>query len=259
MSSRLWDRAAALPVPADGRRRIEIVALRPGIPTVAELFTFMRDAELRFETLRLRIEERVGGTRGRQVAIIETLIRHPRSAKVTTTEPGRSVAGSYEVWVSDGETVRTYSAEHRLGTRRPVRRPPVGLADPDLPGPSTVYPPLTPLPMETLPEVFVHPAGFCQNTLSTGDCWIVGMDRVAGREAIVLHCDHPRAVEVTVDRPDHHIEIAVDRETGIITRLVESVAGDVTRYAEVLVLETDPRLPPSALDFEFPEGTTTIY
>ncbi len=68
-TSRAWDRAAALPVPADGRRRAEIVALDQGIPTVAELFTFMRDAELRFETLRMRIEERTQTARG----------EHPRS------------------------------------------------------------------------------------------------------------------------------------------------------------------------------------
>ena len=56
--TRLWDRAAALPARTDGRRLPEIVALATELPTVAELFDFMRDAELRFATLRLRIEER---------------------------------------------------------------------------------------------------------------------------------------------------------------------------------------------------------
>ena len=57
MSTRLWDRAALVPVDAAGRFP-EIVALPATLPTVAELFTFMRDAELRFRTLRMRIDER---------------------------------------------------------------------------------------------------------------------------------------------------------------------------------------------------------
>ena len=95
----------------------------------------------------------------------------------------------------------------------------------EYPGRSTVYDPITPLPMETLAELFVHPAGYCQNVLATGETWISGTDRVAGREAIVVECDHPRAVERTVDRPDYHVQVAVDRQEGIVTRLVESVGG----------------------------------
>ena len=57
MSTRLWDRAARLPAPVDGRRRAEVALLPAGLPDVPTLFTFMRDAELRFETLRLRIED----------------------------------------------------------------------------------------------------------------------------------------------------------------------------------------------------------
>ena len=55
-----WDRAAARsPGRSGDRPRPELSALPPRrLPTLAELFTFMRDAELRFETLRMRIEER---------------------------------------------------------------------------------------------------------------------------------------------------------------------------------------------------------
>ena len=60
-----WDRAAAI-VPADGLRRPEIAALPPGLPTVAQLFDFMRDAELRFATLRLRVEERANTSWGEE-------------------------------------------------------------------------------------------------------------------------------------------------------------------------------------------------
>ena len=63
----------------------------------------------------------------------------------------------YELWISDGDIVRTYASVHGLGTQRPVRNRPRGLDDPDFPGPSRVYEPLTALPMETLPDTFVHP------------------------------------------------------------------------------------------------------
>lgn len=255
----LWDRAAALPVPLDGRPRAELASLAPGLPTVETLFTFARDAELRFTTLRLRIEERTWTARGEQLVLIDTAIRHPRQAKVTTSEPSRGTAGAYEVWISDGEIVRTYSAPHRLGTQRPVRRELVGLEDRDLPGMATVYRELTALPMETLPEAFVHPAGFCQNVLATGGCWISGTAEVAGREGIVLDCDHPRTVEIEGDRPDHHFQVTFDRETGVILRLTESNARVPTRDAVTVELSPDTSLSPTALEFSFPSNATIIY
>jgi outer membrane lipoprotein-sorting protein len=253
-----WDRAALVPV-RRGEKRAELAALPVDLPTVAELFTFMRDAERRFETLKLRIEERTYGARGGQVVTMDVALRHPGHARVVTTEPGTKAAGHNEVWISDGEVVRTYSAVHRLGTSRPVRNRPRGLEPREYPGRSTVYEPITALPTETLAELFVHPAGYCQNVLATGECWISGTDRVAGREAIVVECDHPRAVEREVDRPDYHIQVAVDRLDGIVTRLVESVGNDVTRVAEVTYLEPDAALPATTFDFEFPEGTTLLY
>jgi hypothetical protein len=257
-----WERAADLPVPAaGGRSRPELPALAADrLPTLDELFTFMRDAELRFDTLRLRVEERTDGVAGERRIAMDLQLRHPGQAKVISTEPKDGMAvGTYELWISDGQTVRTYASAHRLGTRRPVRRRVVGLDDPDLPGSSKVYEPLTPLPMETLPDTFVHPAGYCQNVLATGRCAIVGTDEIAGREAILLTCDHPRTVEVVGDRPDFRIALGVDRETGVICRLVESMDGDVTRHAEATALQPDAPLPSSAFDFEFPEGTTYLY
>jgi hypothetical protein len=41
--TRLWDRAA-LPVVVDGRRVPAVTALPAGLPDVADLFEFMRDA-----------------------------------------------------------------------------------------------------------------------------------------------------------------------------------------------------------------------
>src|SRR5687767_8675255 len=108
MSSRPWDRAALVPARADGqRRRAEIAVLRAGLPRVSDLFTFMRDAELRFETLRMRIEERTIGARGKHLVVMELALRHPGEARVTTSEPGLGTAGNYEIWISDGSTVRT--------------------------------------------------------------------------------------------------------------------------------------------------------
>ena len=257
--TRLWDRAAALPARTDGIRLPEIVALDAGLPTVGELFDFMRDAELRFATLRLRIEERARTSRGEETTLMDTVLRHPGDAKVTTTRPGEGARTEYEVWISDGDIVRTYSSTHRLGTQRPIRNRPRGLGDHDFPGTAKVYVPVTALPAETLPETFLHPAGYCQNVLATGRCMVTGTEVVIGREAILVECDHPRTTEQSGDRPDFHISIAVDRDTGVILRLVETIGGAITRHAEVVELSPDVPLPPAAFTFIFPTGTTMLY
>ena len=258
-STRPWDRAAAPPALVDGRRLPAVVALRAGLPSVGELFDFMRDAELRFATLRMRVVERVQTTRGEETTTLEVAVRHPGHAKVTTTREGRAGKADYEIWMSDGDLVRTYAAAHRLGTQRPIRPRPRGLLDPDLPGTSKVYEPLTALPMETLPETIVHPAGFCQNVLSTGRCTVTGSSLLGDREAVLLECDHPRTTEVEADRPDFHVSIGVDRETGVILRFIESIGGRPTRHAEVVEFAPDAPLPPSAFEFVFPTGTTMLY
>jgi hypothetical protein len=255
----LWDRAAALPVRADGRRLPEVVTLGGTLPTVGELFDFMRDAELRFATLRLRVEERAQTARGEDLVTMEAILRHPGDAKVTTTRGGTGPKAEYEIWISDGDLVRTYASIHRLGTQRPIRNRPRGLEDPDFPGMSRIYEPITALPMETLPDTFVHPAGYCQNVLATGRCFVGGSAIVSGREAVLLECDHPRTTELPGDRPDFHISIAVDRDTGVILRLVEAIGGSVTRHAEVVELQPDVVLPPSAFVFVFPTGTTMLF
>ena len=253
-----WNRASA-PARPDGRLAPRIAALEAGLPTPWELFEFMRDAELRFATLRMRIVERSQTARGPESATLEVMVRHPGQAKVTTTPETTGAKSAYEIWISDGELVRTYAAAHKVGTQRPIRNRPRGLHDRDLPGRSQVYEPLTALPMETLPDTFVHPAGFCQNVLGTGRCRVVGSDLVLGREAIVLDCDHPRTTEVAADRPDFHVSIAVDRETGVILRFTESIGGVETRHAEVVDFGPDAPLPPSAFEFVFPTGTTMLY
>jgi outer membrane lipoprotein-sorting protein len=258
-SIRLWDRAAAVHALSDGRRLPAVVTLPSALPSAAELFDFMRDAELRFATLRMRIVETGLTTRGHESTTLEVMLRHNGQAKVTTTRESHAGKADYEIWISDGDVVRTYAAAHRLGTQRPIRNRPRGLEDRDLPGTAKVYEPLTALPMETLPETFVHPAGFCQNVLATGRCAVTGTDLVGGREAILLECAHPRTTEVATDRPDYVLSLAVDRETGVILRFVESIGGEVTRQAEVVDFAPDATLPPSAFAFVFPTGTTMLY
>lgn len=256
--TRLWDRAA-LVIADRGRRRPAIAALPATLPTIAELFEFMRDAELRFATLRMRIQERTATAKGEDVTQLDVMIRHPGHAKVTTSRPGQTVGGHYEIWISDGDLVRTYAAAHKLGTQRPIRNRPRGLDDSDFPGMSKVYEPVTSLPMETLPDTFVHPAGFCQNVLTTGRSTVTGTALVAGREAILVQCDHPRTIELAGDRPDHRLDLAVDRQLGVILHLVETIGDAVTRDAEVTDIAADAPLPPTAFDFVFPTGTTMLF
>ncbi len=258
-SQRLWDRAAAVPARIDGRRTAGVATLATGLPTVAELFEFMRDAELRFGTLRMRIVETTWTARGETAVELEVAVRHPGQARVMTSQPGRGPIGDYEICISDGELVRTYASRHKLGTQRPIRNRPRGLADTDFPGTAQVYEPVTGLPMETLPDTFVHPAGYCQNVLATGLCSIVGAEVVSGRETIVLRCEHPRAIEMAADRPDFAIRIWVDRDTGVIMRLVETIAGDVTRDAVAVAFDPDAALQPATFEFVFPTGTTMLY
>lgn len=259
MSLTPWDRASGSPLAVAGTRRPELAALPDDQPTLEQLFTFMRDAELRFQTLRLTIEEHATGARGEQRTLIDVMVRHPGFARVTTSVPSRGTRGNYELWLADGDSVRTYSGISRVATDRPARARIRGLLDPDLPGHSTVYVPVTALPAETLPESFVHPAGFCQNVLATGDCRIVGTAEQNEREVIVIDCDHPRVVEVSADRPDHDLQVWVDRDTGIITRLVERIAGAVTRDAVVTNIVCNAPLPPNAFEFTFPSDARLLF
>jgi hypothetical protein len=234
-----WDRAGRSPVKALEILRPELAQLPTDLPTVAQLFTFMRDAELRFDTLRLSIEERTWGTKGEVRTLIDVLLRHPGFVRTTTSVPARGTRGNYELWLSDGQTVRTYSGISKVATERPMRPRIRGLDSRDLPGMSTVYEPLTPLQMETLPETFIHPAGFCQ--------------------VIVVESRHPRTVEVSQDRPDHDLQVWVDREIGIITRLVETIGGELTRDALVTTIVPDAALPPTAFDFTLPSDARLLF
>jgi hypothetical protein len=254
-----WHNASIALVAPDGRRVPEIVQLGPDAPDLATLFAFARDAELRFATLRLRLEERAWIAGGETLRVHEVLLRHPGTARVTVVRPDRAATTNHDIWLSDGETVRAYRGWHRLETRRPARERPVGLSADDLPGTSRPYQPLTALPANSLSDTFVHPGGYCQNVLATGACAVAGSGTVAGREAIFVTCDHPRTIEMAGDRPDHRLQVAFDRETGLLALLVESFGGAVTRRVEATELTPDAAIPESAFAVAVPEDARSIY
>jgi hypothetical protein len=246
----------------DELREPEIVALGPETPDLNELFLFMRDAELRFESLRLRIEDRTFGTRGEMVETSELWLRHPGRAKVVTRTGDESVSVSrdFRVWLTDREHVRTYDGRANVASVRPVRKLVAGATDPDLPPFSRIYVPRTDLPMETLVDTFVHPHGFCRNVLATARLELADEARlVDDREAVILHAHHPRTTEVLTDRPDHVLEVGVDRMTGLIVLLAEQIGDQVTRHAAVTELELDPPIGDEAFELYISDEVRQIY
>jgi outer membrane lipoprotein-sorting protein len=208
----------------------------------------------------MRIDEHTWTARGEEVTVSEVTVRHPGDALIRVSSSVGTVDDNYELWLSDGSTVRQYNASRRTGTQRPVRGGVRGIdGNPDLPNASRQYRPLTQLPSESLPDVFIHPAGYCQNVLATGACRLTGTTSVAGREALVVECAHPRTVEVMADRPDFAVRIAVDRRDGVILRLEESVGGILTRDAVVTSYQPDAAIDSREFEFAFPDGTTLVY
>ncbi|MEP7158321.1 MAG: hypothetical protein ABI797_02760 [Chloroflexota bacterium] len=228
-------------------------------PELSELFKFMTEAELRFETLRGRIVDRRVTTHGDEVETYEIWLRHPGHAKVITTRAD-VLARDFEVWTSDGTSVHTYDAKGNTATdrRMPVR--PVGVTDPELPAFARIYAPVTVLPAESLADTFIHPHGFCKNVLMTGVIYKRGTALMAnGREAILLRCDHPRTSHVLTDRPDHWLEVGVDVQTGMIVLLAEHVAETMTRHAEAVNVSLDERIPDEAFMLHVSADTRRIY
>jgi hypothetical protein len=243
-------------------REPQIVALGPEPPDLNALFLFMRDAELRFESLRLRIEDRTFGTRGEAVETSELWLRHPGRAKVITRSDGEGAALSrdFRVWITDEEHVRTYDGRANVASVRPVRQQVRGATDPGLPGFARIYVTRTDLPMETLVDTFVHPHGFCRNVLATGRVELAGeMRLVDDREALVVRSHHPRTTEVLNDRPDHVLEVAVDRMTGLILLLVEQIGDQITRHASVTELELDAPIGDEAFEVYLSDDVRRMY
>jgi hypothetical protein len=236
-----------------------LVALDADAPRLEDLFSFMVDAELRVQTLRMRAEEHIGTARGEELSTIELVLAHPGRARITTRKGSDPLGRDYRLWASDGQVVTTYDAADERASVRPVRAPLVGASDPSKPRFAQVYVPRTALPLTSVMETFVHPNGLIRNVLLTGPVALVGTTHIAGRETLVLRSDHPRSSHVLTDRPDRWLEVGVDRMTGFITLLVEHVADRVTRHAQVTSLETDAPIPDEAFQVHLPADVRMIY
>lgn len=236
-----------------------MVALPASSPSIDELFEFVRDAERRFRTLRMRLVEQANTAYGTVETTVELWLAHPGRAKVIENHAARGGRPpTYMLWVSDGRRVRTYDSGANVTTDRTHRHVPEGIDDPSLPSSSRVVPPITELPMESLVEAFVHPAGLTRN-LATGQVVLFGQATIAGREALLFEVDAPRATLIETDRPDHTEVVGVDRGTGIVTLLEERVGDSVTRHAEVTYLEPDARVRDEDFVIHVPEDATPIF
>jgi hypothetical protein len=248
------------PPPNSSLRAAELPTLHGTQPNTRELFRFMSEAELRFETLRMRIADRRFGAAGETVETSEVWLRHPGLAKVIQWRGEGGSGRDFDVWVSDGARVRTYDARHNATTDRVLPPRPVGSTREDLPGFARIYVPVTPLPPESLAHTFVHPHGFAHNVLATGAVRELGTAALAsGREALILRCDHPRTSHVLTDRPDHWLEVGVDRQTGMLLLLAEHIGGRITRHAEVTALAFDEPLGDEVFTVHVSADATTIY
>ena len=231
----------------------------PDAPSLGELFTFMRDAERRFETLRMRLVERVGSAAGETVTTSDVWLHHPGRARVVTYTDPDAPAGSGVVWISDGATVRTYDGRSHTATARPARLRAAGIEDRRLPAFGRAYRPLTQLPADGMVDTFVHPHGLCRNVLATADLTLRGTARLADREVYVLRADHPRSTEVLTDRPDRWLELAVDRLSGLVLLLAEHVGDQLTRHAEVTSLELDGPISDDVFVLHVSSDVRSIY
>lgn len=250
---------AAPPTQLPALRPPEQPTLPSTQPELNELFRFMAEAELRFDSLRMRIVDRRITTHGEEVETHEVWLRHPGMAKVVSGR-GTPTERDFDVWVSDGTQVRTFDARGNTATVRRIPVRPVGAADPDLPSFSRIYLPVTTLPAETLADTFIHPHGFCRNVLGSGVVHRRGTAAMAnGREAILLRCDHPRVSHVLTDRPDHWLEVGVDVQTGLVLLLAEHVGDQLTRHAEVTSVSIDEAILDAAFKLHISSDTRVIY
>ena len=248
-----------VPDPAVAYLAPSMVALPSDAPTLAQLFAFMAEAELRVQSLRMRIRDIAITSRGEETTWIDVALRHPGHARVLRRHSENPMDRAYNVWISDGLSVRTFDAESKRASNRPLRWGVVGAERSDLPVFARLARPQTQLPAESLADTFVHPHGYARNVLSTGNLTLVASTTIAGHEAFLVRSDHPRSTLVLTDRPDHWIEVAVDAATGFLLLLVEHIGDHVSRQAEVTQLELDPPIGDDVFQLHLSADTRMLY
>ena len=248
------ERGGPAPLPA-----ATAVALGDDAPSIEELFLFAREAELRVGSLRMTIDERSMNAKGDDLVRHEVLLRHPGLARVTSTRSDDPLSSDYDVWIGDGDEVRTYSARNKLASVRARQTGVIGADSKDLPAYARSRESLTYLPSSSMADAFVHPHGLFRNVLVTGPLAIVGTQPVGGREAIVVRADHPRSVHVLADRPDRSVEVGIDRATGFLLLLSERIGDSVTHHVEVTSLELDPDIPDAAFELHLASDVRMLY
>jgi hypothetical protein len=248
-----------VPVAPAVYRAPRLVALPSDAPSLGELFGFMADAELRVQSLRMRIQDLRITARGEDPLWIDIALRHPGHARVVTRRSEDALGRDYDMWITDGELVRTFDAQANAASVRPLKRGVVGAESPDLPGFARLTRSLTLLPADSLAETFVHPYHYARNVLATGVMSLVGVSTIANREALIIRSDHPRSTLVLTDRPDRWIEVGVDRQTGFLLLLAEHIGDHVARHAEVSLLDIDPTIGDDVFTLHLSSDVRMLY
>jgi hypothetical protein len=228
-------------------------------PTIEHLFTFARDAELRVQSLRMKIDEHSMNARGDDLLRHEILLRHPGMARVTSTRSDDPLSDDYRIWISVNDTIHTYDARIKLASTRPRPARVVGSDDADLPASARSRRALTGLAAGSMADTFLHPHGLLRSVLTTGPLAIVGTRSIAGREAFVVRSDHPRTSKVLVDRPDRSIEVGIDRAIGLLLFFTEYIGGEVTQHVEATSIEIDPDIPDTAFELHLSSSVRRLY
>ena len=223
----------------------------PGLlPTAAELFESC--------AMRSSASSRAHADRGTSPDRHPWRGKRPRSSRPAPPGPiegdddrGARRAWPTEIWITDGELVRTYAAAHRGA---PSDRFEIGSwsgrSGATRNGPRLRA--LTALPNGDTPGDLRSSGRLCQNVLANGRRTV---DRVGrGHTGARRCCSNAHTASHGGRRrsTDFHISMAVERETGVILRFIESIGGSSDPPRRSRRLRAGRIIAPSALEFVFP-------